>query len=1442
MMRNREKENIPPATISNLQPEILYLNKTFDNPCSDGIIRIIQMNATGIQGKCDEMVELLIEQKAVLAFISETWLRKGQCPHPCILHAFAGTIPTINVTHQPHGIAIMIHPFFLNKQSSDIFDIISIHEDPKKTYGPYMITGMILKKLKITFAYFSPSKETSSIESDLFTLFEDQKNKKTHVDNITGYKRVPDMTAPIDLFFGDLNMRLGVTTGDKFVNARGKIIHNILMNQGLNLQTYDNFGVPTYHSSIGESIVDYFYVSAHLKHDIVSCRVLNDNDIGSDHVPCLISVRLSTPSVHQPEPRYSWNTRKLKNKETVSKYKEFFSKRLPKLHHEFYWRIAAWLEKTRTRPVQDIDNSGTNVTNSTTFHDVTNMTMTDIDNMYMTDNQIRSYNSELIEKLNELITNAIEMTCLRVLGTTRSRKKTFTNWFIDKHLRREIHKRRRLYDVWRKQNDKIKKLQKREEYIMQRNHVAKMFKEKKDTAFQNFVTNVETMKKNEATKVINGLKQKRTGRSMHALDTSDDAMEKYGAYFSTLYRNDVDDIPFSNVADIGYNRVADIQSLVHVADSTTAKNPLKQSRLTRYIQKKVSPLETHIHTLKQVLTKDTNETISLFSILSIEMAIHWLPSAKAPGKSKITSEMLKPIKHELSPLLSLLFALCYLTSYTPIAWREALLVPIYKKDDAKDIKNYRPISLTEIFRKLYEQLLMPAFTCYIEPLSIYQNGFRSFRSTVDHVAVLHYIAQMIKGPNNEPLEYAFLDIKSAYDKVNRSILWQKLQRKGLPLKLVAAAQSLFDNTSSCVIIGNKRSKTFNIETGLLQGSILSPLFYSLFINDLADVLCREGPYIHLDHNPRPINCLLYADDVVLISKNLDDMSRLLRICENHAIKNHYSFNPKKCELLYNPKLHRRIDVEESTTLPCNRVTNMYLTTTELYITKFKDIKLHGQHLTLSTRFNYLGVYFNQRGIDIDTQIQESINQAKQQTNLMTTIGANAYAFSAQMNIKIYKLFIRPILEYCLCIMPLTKTQLNALESTQHYCLTKFLSVSTHTNMLATQLLYGVADLTTRQKELQASWILKTKALQGEFLIKDCLRHDEWYTRTYGRRKRKIPFKGIDDNEFVLAYQSQAKEHADITIVPNTTNRYAILQNTDIFIETTFKDEQSNRVDIILSDNEKKSPSTSSVPDNVPYIVHHTLKRCSSLPDINSCTTRVADIQKKTFKTFYVKCHDDTALLGKEIRYSSFYQWYDKDTFKKTKIQVRTNIAKQKMTKHKHMSTIKNLEPLNPNGIEVITLLATKHIKDKQAKRIMILWILNKFNTHDVICKNCIGGFPATMQHMMFCCQIPEKIRALRKSRVRYLIDLVRPELNRTSVNNYKLACQIIYRMLNNCRGLQLSLDKERWQGALTRIKTKMKRQRPRNNQVDKCTTSNHVVESSTSNHDALDTTILYTRL
>ncbi len=223
----------------------------------------------------------------------------------------------------------------------------------------------------------------------------------------------------------------------------------------------------------------------------------------------------------------------------------------------------------------------------------------------------------------------------------------------------------------------------------------------------------------------------------------------------------------------------------------------------------------------------------------------YLPNAKAPGASLITAEMLKPIRADVSVLLTLLFTLCYITGYIPLQWRQAILCPILKKGNPSDIENYRPISLTETFRKIYEKALLPAFQCFIEPLSIYQNGFRCYRSTVDHVAALQYISQTTKGKHGKSLVYAFLDIKAAYDKVNRLRLWAKFRTKSMPERLVSSARSLFDSTTSRVAINNTLGGSFDNYSGLLQGSILSPIFYAFFIDDLPKLLKDQGPWLGL---------------------------------------------------------------------------------------------------------------------------------------------------------------------------------------------------------------------------------------------------------------------------------------------------------------------------------------------------------------------------------------------------------------------------------------------------------------------------------------------------------------------------------------------------------------------------------------------------------------------
>jgi hypothetical protein len=115
----------------------------------------------------------------------------------------------------------------------------------------------------------------------------------------------------------------------------------------------------------------------------------------------------------------------------------------------------------------------------------------------------------------------------------------------------------------------------------------------------------------------------------------------------------------------------------------------------------------------------------------IQETIRNLPTKKAPGVDHLRNEMLQPIRHLLAPLLLSLFRLCWMWSYIPQPWRVAQVVPIYKKGSTDEPSNYRPISLTSIFRKTLKRCIQYSFQANRSPLDIAQGGFRESRAAID---------------------------------------------------------------------------------------------------------------------------------------------------------------------------------------------------------------------------------------------------------------------------------------------------------------------------------------------------------------------------------------------------------------------------------------------------------------------------------------------------------------------------------------------------------------------------------------------------------------------------------------------------------------------------------------------------------------------------------------
>ncbi|KAG0733200.1 hypothetical protein G6F23_013578 [Rhizopus arrhizus] len=208
--------------------------------------------------------------------------------------------------------------------------------------------------------------------------------------------------------------------------------------------------------------------------------------------------------------------------------------------------------------------------------------------------------------------------------------------------------------------------------------------------------------------------------------------------------------------------------------------------------------------------------------------------------------MLKPISTDLSFLLSWFFTLCWQWSYVPSLWRHAQVYPIFKKGDSSLPSNYRPISLTSVFRKLLELSLSPWLSSVSPPLDLAQGGFRPRRSALDQALCLHELIQSYYRRSHRFPVVAFLDIKSAYDTVDRRVIWDALSRSGASSPFLSLLVHLFDDVSVSVLVSNHSSAPFSPVTGVLQGSVLSPHLYSVYINTLPSLLRQvAAPATHL---------------------------------------------------------------------------------------------------------------------------------------------------------------------------------------------------------------------------------------------------------------------------------------------------------------------------------------------------------------------------------------------------------------------------------------------------------------------------------------------------------------------------------------------------------------------------------------------------------------------
>lgn len=270
---------------------------------------------------------------------------------------------------------------------------------------------------------------------------------------------------------------------------------------------------------------------------------------------------------------------------------------------------------------------------------------------------------------------------------------------------------------------------------------------------------------------------------------------------------------------------------------------------------------------------------------------------------------IKPIKYVLSSIsriLAHIFNLVLETGIFPSNMKKAKVSAIYKSGNKNIACNYRPISVLPVFSKGLEKIISSRVTTFLEKhntLTDFQFGFRKGKSTETALlAIKENVLQNIQ--NNLYTVGVFIDLSKAFDCINHDILINKLSNIGIRGSALSLFDSYLRNRSQCVCIHDHKSSFLSLKYGVPQGSILGPLLFNVFINDVAGV------------DPRA-QLVMYADDITLLlsGAKLDEIfitcNEVLSKLSRWAQSNEMKINPSKTKAVIFCARNKNVSLQNS---------------------------------------------------------------------------------------------------------------------------------------------------------------------------------------------------------------------------------------------------------------------------------------------------------------------------------------------------------------------------------------------------------------------------------------------------------------------------------------------------------------------------------------------------
>jgi hypothetical protein len=370
----------------------------------------------------------------------------------------------------------------------------------------------------------------------------------------------------------------------------------------------------------------------------------------------------------------------------------------------------------------------------------------------------------------------------------------------------------------------------------------------------------------------------------------------------------------------------------------------------------------------------------------LEQQLRKLKRKKAPGRDGIQNESwMYGTEREVDRLLEIMNGVWKGEGF-PQEWKEGIICPIYKKGEKDTASNYRGITLLNTAYKVYAMIVEERLMKEMNErgaLPDGQAGFRKGRGTMDNVYILnHIIGNEIKKRGSKIYAF-FVDLKAAFDNVERDLLWEYLRKKGINEHLVTKIEEIYEETISRVRVDGRVSECFKTYRGVRQGCPLSPSLFAAFIGDIEEMF-RKGQAGGVVVGKEKVWSLAYADDLVVLAREEKGMKEMLGNMEKYMRRKKLTVNVEKSKMMVFRKGGGRRKINEW----------------RWEKDKIEEVK----------EFKYLGYVMNERNTAA-AHVRELVKKANKIIGAVWGIGERKFGHDFRRRIMMFDSLVKSVMMY-----------------------------------------------------------------------------------------------------------------------------------------------------------------------------------------------------------------------------------------------------------------------------------------------------------------------------------------------------------------------------------------------------------------------------------------------